>query len=103
MYARRSGSIFVSTHQKSDGCNRSREKFKDEIVPVTVEEVYVTEQKRKTRSFVVDTDEGPRKDTTVEGLAKLTTVFAAKGSVTAGNSSQTSDGAAFVTVMRSIW
>ncbi|MEZ5053689.1 MAG: acetyl-CoA C-acyltransferase [Chitinophagales bacterium] len=73
--------------------------FKDEIVPITVEEVYLQNNKRKTRSFVVDTDEGARKDTSVEGLAKLKPVFAAKGSVTAGNSSQTSDGAAFVLVM----
>mgnify|MGYP000617923255 CR=1 FL=1 len=73
--------------------------LKDEIVPVTIEEVYLQNNKRKTRSFVVDTDEGPRKDTSVEGLAKLKAVFAAKGSVTAGNSSQTSDGAAFVLVM----
>lgn len=74
-------------------------KFKDEIVPITVEEVYLDKNKRKTRSYVVDTDEGPRKDTTVEGLGKLKPVFAAGGSVTAGNSSQTSDGAAFVLVM----
>jgi len=74
-------------------------KFKDEIVPITVEEVYLDKNKRKTRSWVVDTDEGPRKDTTIEGLAKLKPVFAAGGSVTAGNSSQTSDGAAFVMVM----
>jgi acetyl-CoA acyltransferase len=74
-------------------------KFKDEIVPVTVEEVYLDKNKRKTRSFVVDTDEGPRADTSVEGLAKLKPVFAMGGSVTAGNSSQTSDGAAFVMVM----
>lgn len=74
-------------------------KFKDEIVPITVEEVYLEKNKRKTRSYVVDTDEGPRKDTTVEGLGKLKPVFAAGGSVTAGNSSQTSDGAAFVLVM----
>jgi acetyl-CoA acyltransferase len=75
-------------------------KFKDEIVPITVEEVYLdAKNKRKTKTFTVDTDEGPRKDTTVEGLGKLKAVFAAKGSVTAGNSSQTSDGAAFVIVM----
>jgi acetyl-CoA acetyltransferase family protein len=73
--------------------------FKDEIVPVTVEEVYLDKNKRKTRSWVVDTDEGPRADTSVEGLAKLKPVFAMGGSVTAGNSSQTSDGAAFVLVM----
>ncbi len=75
-------------------------KFKDEIVPVTVEEIFVDDKnKRKSKKFTVDTDEGPRKDTTLEGLAALRAVFAAKGSVTAGNSSQTSDGAAFVLVM----
>jgi acetyl-CoA acetyltransferase family protein len=74
-------------------------KFKDEIVPVTVEEVVVENGKRKVKSWVVDTDEGPRKETTVEALAKLKPVFAQGGSVTAGNSSQTSDGAAFVLVM----
>lgn len=74
-------------------------RFKDQIVPITVEEVYLENNKRKTRSYVVDTDEGPRKGTTVEGLAKLRAVFAAGGTVTAGNSSQTSDGAAFVLVM----
>lgn len=74
-------------------------KFKDEIVPVTVEEIVVENGKRKVKSWVVDTDEGPRKETTVEALAKLKPVFAQGGSVTAGNSSQTSDGAAFVIVM----
>lgn len=75
-------------------------KFKEEIVPVTVEEVYVDEnQKRKTRSWVVDMDEGPRADTSMEALAKLKPVFATPGTVTAGNSSQTSDGAAFVMLM----
>lgn len=76
-------------------------KFKDEIVPVTVEEVYYDpeKRKRKTRSFVVDMDEGPRKDTSLEVLAKLRPAFKQGGSVTAGNSSQTSDGAAFVIVM----
>ncbi|MBI1306777.1 MAG: acetyl-CoA C-acyltransferase [Bacteroidetes bacterium] len=75
--------------------------FKSEIVPVTVEEVYYDagKSKRATRSFVVDTDEGPRKDTSLEALAKLKPVFKQGGSVTAGNSSQTSDGAAFVIVM----
>ncbi|HRQ50240.1 MAG TPA: acetyl-CoA C-acyltransferase [Agriterribacter sp.] len=74
--------------------------FKTGILPVTVEDVYVDDKgKRQTRSYVVDTDEGPRKDTSVEVLAKLKPVFAAGGSVTAGNSSQTSDGAAFVIVM----
>ncbi|MBX7224676.1 MAG: acetyl-CoA C-acyltransferase [Chitinophagales bacterium] len=74
-------------------------KFTDEIVPVTVEEVYLdANNKRKTRTNVVAVDEGPRKDTSVEGLAALKPVFAQGGSVTAGNSSQTSDGAAFVIV-----
>ena len=75
-------------------------KFKDEVVPVTVEETYVDEaMKKKTREFVVATDEGIRADTTVEGLAKLKPAFAMGGTVTAGNSSQTSDGAAFVMVV----
>ena len=76
-------------------------KFKKSIVPVTVEETYLDQAtgRKKTRSYVVDTDEGPRADTSIEALAKLRPVFAANGSVTAGNSSQTSDGAAFVLVM----
>ena len=76
-------------------------KFKKSIVPITVEETYLDQAtgKKKNRSYVVDTDEGPRADTSVEALAKLRPVFAANGSVTAGNSSQTSDGAAFVLVM----
>ena len=75
-------------------------KFKAEIVPIEVEEVYLDENsKRQSRKFTVDTDEGPRADTSKEALAKLRAVFAQGGSVTAGNSSQTSDGAAFVMVM----
>ncbi|MGI4738553.1 MAG: acetyl-CoA C-acyltransferase [Janthinobacterium lividum] len=76
-------------------------KFKKSIVPITVEETYLDQAtgKKKNRSYVVDTDEGPRADTSVEALARLRPVFAANGSVTAGNSSQTSDGAAFVLVM----
>ena len=73
--------------------------FKDEIVPIEVEDVYLEGGKRKSRKFIVDTDEGPRQDTTLQALAKLKPVFAANGTVTAGNSSQTSDGAAFVIVM----
>jgi acetyl-CoA acyltransferase len=74
--------------------------FKSGILPLPVEEVYVDEQgKRQTRKFVMDTDEGPRADTSLEALAKLKPVFAAGGCITAGNSSQTSDGAAFVIVM----
>ncbi len=74
--------------------------FKSGIAPIEVTEVYVNEKnKRAERKYVVDTDEGPRKDTSLEALAKLKPVFAAGGVVTAGNSSQTSDGAAFVIVM----
>lgn len=75
-------------------------KFKDEIVPVEVEETYIDEKgKRKTRKYVVDTDEGPRAGTSLEGLSNLKPAFKMGGKVTAGNSSQTSDGAAFVVVM----
>lgn len=74
--------------------------FNSGILPITVEEVYLDpKNKKQKRSFVVDTDEGVRADTSVEGLAKLKPAFAAGGCVTAGNSSQTSDGAAFVIVM----
>jgi acetyl-CoA acyltransferase len=74
--------------------------FKSGILPVNIEQVYVDEKnKRKTKSFTIDTDEGVRADTTLEALAKLRPAFAQTGSVTAGNSSQTSDGAAFVIVM----
>ena len=74
--------------------------FKAGILPINVEQIYVDEAgKKKTKSYVVDTDEGVRTDTTLEGLAKLKPAFAAGGTVTAGNSSQTSDGAAFVLVM----
>ena len=73
--------------------------FKDDIVPIEVEQVYLDEGgRRQTRSFTFDQDEGPRKGTSVDALAKLRPVFAQGGSVTAGNSSQTSDGAAFVMV-----
>jgi acetyl-CoA acyltransferase len=74
--------------------------FKTGILPVNVEEIYLDEKgKKQKRSKVVDTDEGVRTDTSIEGLAKLKPAFAAGGCVTAGNSSQTSDGAAFVIVM----
>ena len=74
--------------------------FKPGILPITVEETYLDERsKKQKRSFVVDTDEGVRKETTPEALAKLKPAFAVNGTVTAGNSSQTSDGAAFVIVM----
>jgi acetyl-CoA acyltransferase len=74
--------------------------FKPGILPIKVKEIYVNEKnKRAEREMVVDTDEGPRADTSIEALAKLPAVFAQGGSVTAGNSSQTSDGAAFTIVM----
>ncbi len=74
--------------------------FKPGILPISVEDVYLNEKgKKQTRNFTVDTDEGPRADTSLDALAKLKPVFAAGGTVTAGNSSQTSDGAAFVIVM----
>ena len=74
--------------------------FKEGILPINVEQVYVDEKgKRAVRNYVVDTDEGPRADTSLDVLAKLKPAFAAGGMVTAGNSSQTSDGAAFVLVM----
>ena len=86
------------SHMKASAAIKSG-KFTDEIVPITVRETYVEDMKKKTREFVVDTDEGVRPDTTIEALSKLKPVFAAGGTVTAGNSSQTSDGAAFVLVM----
>jgi acetyl-CoA acyltransferase len=74
-------------------------KFKSQIVPVQIEENYYEDGQKKTRKFTVDTDEGPRGDTSMEGLGGLRPAFASDGTVTAGNSSQTSDGAAFVLVM----
>jgi acetyl-CoA acyltransferase len=74
--------------------------LKEGVLPMNVEEVYLDEKgKKQKRNFIVDTDEGPRADTSMEALAKLKPAFAAGGVVTAGNSSQTSDGAAFVIVM----
>jgi len=74
--------------------------FKEGILPIPVKETYLDENhQRQERSFIVDTDDGVRVDTSIEGLAKLKPAFAAQGAVTAGNSSQTSDGAAFVVVM----
>ncbi len=87
------------SHQKAIAAIKAG-KFKDEIVPVKVTETYLDENgKKKTKDYTVDTDEGPRADTSIEALAKLKPVFANGGSVTAGNSSQTSDGAAFVMVV----
>ena len=74
--------------------------FKNGILPINVEEIYLDEKgKKQKRNFIIDTDEGVRLDTSIEGLAKLKPAFATGGCVTAGNSSQTSDGAAFVLVM----
>ncbi len=74
--------------------------FKPGILPINVEEIYLDEKnKKQKRSFVIDTDEGPRADTSTEVLAKLKPAFAVNGTVTAGNSSQTSDGSSFVIVM----
>ncbi|HRH01445.1 MAG TPA: acetyl-CoA C-acyltransferase [Bacteroidia bacterium] len=88
-----------NSHQKAVKAIKEG-KFKEEIVPITIKENYVdANEKRQTREFVVDTDEGARADTSVEALSKLKPVFAAQGVVTAGNSSQTSDGAAFVMVV----
>ncbi|HMJ69423.1 MAG TPA: acetyl-CoA C-acyltransferase [Cyclobacteriaceae bacterium] len=89
----------AESHHKAAAAWKSG-KFKDEVVPITVKEIFVDESgKKKTKEFVVETDEGIRADTSVEGLSKLKPVFAQNGTVTAGNSSQTSDGAAFVCVM----
>ena len=73
--------------------------FKEQIIPISIEEVYVENDKRKTKTHVVDTDEGVRRDTSVEGLSKLRAVFKKGGVVTAGNASQTSDGAAFTLIV----
>ncbi|MCB9289760.1 MAG: thiolase family protein [Lewinellaceae bacterium] len=86
------------SHQKAAAAI-SAGKFRDEIVPVTVEDVYVKDNKRVKSEHTVDTDEGVRADTSIEVLAKLRPVFAQGGVVTAGNSSQTSDGAAFTLVV----
>ncbi|TCD12489.1 acetyl-CoA C-acyltransferase [Pedobacter frigidisoli] len=89
----------LKSHEKAIHAIKSGH-LKDGVLPITVNENYLDENlKKKTRSYVVDTDEGPRADTTLEKLAKLKPVFDAVGSVTAGNSSQTSDGAAFVLVV----
>ncbi len=74
-------------------------RFKEDIVPIEVEEIFLKDEKRQTRTYTVDTDEGPRRGTSMEALARLRPVFDAKGTVTAGNASQTSDGAAFTMVV----
>lgn len=87
-----------NSHQKAMAAIEAG-KFKDDIVPVEVEEVYYENGKKKSRKTLVAQDEGPRADTTLEGLAKLKPAFKLGGQVTAGNSSQTSDAAAFVLVV----
>ena len=78
----------------------AEDRFQDQIVPIDVEQIYLDENgKKATKTYTATKDEGPRKGTNVEALAKLRPVFAANGSVTAGNSSQMSDGAAFVMIM----
>ena len=89
----------LRSHQKAINAINSGY-FKEGILPITVKEVYLNEKNKKAeREVIVDTDEGPRADTSLAVLAKLPAVFAQGGSVTAGNSSQTSDGAAFTIVM----
>jgi acetyl-CoA acyltransferase len=88
----------ISSHAKAVAA-LDNGRFKAQIAPIQVDEVYVDERmKKQKRTTIVDTDEGPRRDTSMEALAKLKPVFAQGGTVTAGNSSQTSDGAAFVLV-----
>jgi len=79
---------------------QAEDRFQDQIVPINVEHTFINEGgKKETKNYTVSKDEGPRKGTSIEALAKLRPVFAAGGSVTAGNSSQMSDGASFVMVM----
>ena len=89
----------MASHQKAKQAIDNGH-FKKGILPIEITETYLNENNKKsTRNFTVDTDEGVRADTTLEALAKLKPAFAMKGTVTAGNSSQTSDGASFVVVM----
>ncbi len=88
-----------ASHQKAVKAIQEN-KFKNEIVPIHINEIYIDENgKKKNRSTVFDIDEGPRADTDLQKLGKLKPVFDAAGSVTAGNASQTSDGAAFVLIV----
>lgn len=89
----------VKSHEKALAAIAAG-RFKEEIVPIEVEHIFLDDkEKRQVNKFIVDTDEGPRAGTSMEALARLKPVFAANGSVTAGNASQTSDGAAFVLMM----
>ncbi|NVK03621.1 MAG: acetyl-CoA C-acyltransferase [Flavobacteriia bacterium] len=88
-----------NSHQKALEALKTG-RFKDDIAPIQVEEKFLNDKEKiETKNYVFDTDEGPRADTNLEALGRLRPVFAAGGSVTAGNSSQTSDGAAFVLVV----
>lgn len=88
-----------SSHQRAITA-QAEDRFRDQIVPINIDEIFVNEDgKKETKSYSVSKDEGPRADTSIEILNKLRPVFADGGSVTAGNSSQMSDGAAFVMVM----
>jgi acetyl-CoA acyltransferase len=87
-----------NSHQKAaNAINQGY--FQKSIVPIEVHEIFVEDDQRKEKKWIMDTDEGVREDTSIEALSRLRAVFAAGGSVTAGNSSQTSDGAAFALVM----
>ncbi len=88
-----------NSHQKALSAI-AENRFADQIVPIEVEEIFVNEEgKKKKHTYTVSVDEGPRKDTSISALSKLRPVFRNGGSVTAGNSSQTSDGAAFAVIM----
>jgi acetyl-CoA acyltransferase len=88
-----------ASHQKAIAAQNSN-RFKDQIVPITITETYLDANgKKQNKQYTVDRDEGPRQDTSIEALSKLRPVFANNGTVTAGNASQMSDGAAFVMVM----
>lgn len=88
----------LTSHQKAIKA-RQENKYQDEIVPICVHEVYADDGMKKQREFWVEKDEGIRPDASLEAMTQLKPVFAKRGSVTAGNSSQTSDGAAFVVLM----
>ena len=98
--SRESQDVFAyESHQKAIKALED-EKFKSQIAPISVKEIYLDENlKRNEREMVFDKDQGPRKDTSVDVLSNLRPVFSATGSVTAGNSSQMSDGAAFVMIV----
>ncbi|HSR59571.1 MAG TPA: acetyl-CoA C-acyltransferase [Robiginitalea sp.] len=88
----------LASHQKALKAQQEK-KFDAQIVPITVAHTFVKQEKKTTETYTVTADEGPRADTNPEALGRLRPVFAAGGSVTAGNSSQMSDGAAFALVM----